>query len=72
MKLNIKWPALLLILTLASCKSDKKEAINPHYGQENTSSELDTTTLTYPSEKHITNVRQLTFGGDNAEAYWSF
>ena len=26
----------------------------------------------YPEEKHLGNVRQLTFGGDNAEAYWSF
>jgi len=26
----------------------------------------------YPQEKHLSNVRQLTFGGDNAEAYWSF
>lgn len=26
----------------------------------------------YPEEKHLANVRQLTFGGDNAEAYWSF
>lgn len=24
-----------------------------------------------PGERHLTNVRQLTFGGDNAEAYWS-
>jgi TolB protein len=23
-------------------------------------------------EKHLANIRQLTFGGDNAEAYWSF
>lgn len=28
--------------------------------------------LQYPEEKHLANVRQLTFGGDNAEAYWSF
>ncbi len=28
--------------------------------------------LAYPQEKHFTNLRQLTFGGDNAEAYWSF
>ncbi|TDH21473.1 hypothetical protein EXU57_19965 [Segetibacter sp. 3557_3] len=28
-------------------------------------------TLLYPGEKHFTNVQQLTFGGDNAEAYWS-
>lgn len=26
----------------------------------------------YPEEKHLKNIRQLTFGGDNAEAYWSF
>lgn len=26
----------------------------------------------YTEEKHLKNVRQLTFGGDNAEAYWSF
>lgn len=28
-------------------------------------------TLRLPQEKHLRNVRQLTFGGDNAEAYWS-
>jgi Tol biopolymer transport system component len=28
--------------------------------------------LHYSGEKHLANVRQLTFGGDNAEAYWSF
>jgi Tol biopolymer transport system component len=29
-------------------------------------------TLQYQNESHLKNVRQLTFGGDNAEAYWSF
>lgn len=28
--------------------------------------------IRYQSEKHLRNVRQLTFGGDNAEGYWSF
>ena len=28
--------------------------------------------LRYPQENHFKNLRQLTFGGDNAEAYWSF
>lgn len=28
--------------------------------------------LLYANEKHFKNVRQLTFGGDNAEAYWSY
>lgn len=29
-------------------------------------------TILYPQEKHFKNIRQLTFGGDNAEAYFSF
>lgn len=29
------------------------------------------TPLTYPGERHLANVRQLTFGGENAEAYFS-
>lgn len=30
------------------------------------------TTILYPGEHHFKNIRQLTFGGDNAEAYFSF
>ncbi len=30
------------------------------------------TTVRYPDEKHFKSVRQLTYGGDNAEAYFSF
>ena len=29
-------------------------------------------TIIFPGEKHFTNIQQLTFGGDNAEAYFSF
>ncbi|MBA3541453.1 MAG: PD40 domain-containing protein [Deltaproteobacteria bacterium] len=32
----------------------------------------ETKDLALPQEKHFRNMRQLTFGGDNAEAYWSF
>ena len=35
-------------------------------------SNLDSATLLYPGEKHFKNLKQLTFGGDNAEAYFSF
>ena len=28
--------------------------------------------LIYPEEVHFKSIRQITFGGDNAEAYWSF
>jgi TolB protein len=31
-----------------------------------------TDTILYPEEKHFKNVQQLTFGGDNAEAYFSY
>ena len=27
--------------------------------------------MTYESEKHFKNIHQVTYGGDNAEAYWS-
>src|SRR5512137_1122805 len=30
------------------------------------------TSLVRPGERHLANVRQLSFGGENAEAYWSF
>src|SRR6478735_864024 len=29
-------------------------------------------TVHYAEEKHFKNIQQLTFGGDNAEAYWSY
>ena len=32
----------------------------------------DTASLILPGEAHFKSLRQLTFGGDNAEAYWSF
>lgn len=32
----------------------------------------ESTVIHYPAEKYLRNVRQLTFGGDNAEAYFSF
>src|ERR1043165_7504684 len=35
-------------------------------------SSLPADTLLYPEEKHFRNLQQLTFGGDNAEAYFSF
>lgn len=31
-----------------------------------------TKAILFPGERHLRNVQQLTFGGDNAEAYWSF
>jgi Tol biopolymer transport system component len=38
----------------------------------NTVSDATIDSLRYPGEVHLRNIRQLTFGGNNAEAYWSF
>jgi dipeptidyl aminopeptidase/acylaminoacyl peptidase len=40
------------------------------YAQENSRAISDT--IHYPKEKYFSKVRQLTFGGDNAEGYFSF
>jgi TolB protein len=39
---------------------------NPHHKKPKAD------TLHYPDEKHFSNIMQLTFGGDNAEAYFSY
>jgi TolB protein len=41
------------------------------HGQEAGDAQKATASLTLPEEKHLKNVRQLTFGGQNAEAYFS-
>jgi len=52
-----------LICLLFACTNSGKVA-------GNTAAIADT--LKYPEETHFKNVQQLTFGGDNAEAYFSF
>ena len=57
----------ILALAASACQTDKSSA------SEQPEEEIqDSTSLAYPGEKHLTNIRQLTYGGDNAEAYWSF
>ena len=46
-----------LLLILAGCMNQKKETIVQAMGEE---------------ARHLRNIRQLTFGGENAEAYFSF
>lgn len=58
---------LLFITLLFSCKTDKKDI---------STSENETKIVENPlileGEKHFKTLKQVTFGGDNAEAYWSF
>ncbi len=64
----LKAGILLMILVSCNIKSDKKS------DTEKVTSEVSESTdsLIYAEEKHFNNIKQLTFGGDNAEAYWSF
>lgn len=57
----------LFILLIVSCKNDNKKAAD-----DNQTVETVTDTLIYPEETHFKSLKQITFGGDNAEAYWSF
>ena len=57
---------LLLITLCISCKTDKKEKTDV------TDAIKQVDSLIYPDEVHFKSMRQITFGGDNAEAYWSF
>ncbi len=59
------------LLPFISCtNSSGKEQDSKVSASENKSA--DTATIQYPEEKHFANMQQLTFGGDNAEAYWSY
>ncbi|MEK7256672.1 MAG: hypothetical protein AAB316_18100 [Bacteroidota bacterium] len=60
--------SLLLSLALAACDSSKKSADSGAAKSYNPAAD----TLRKPQENHLRNLRQLTFGGDNAEAYFSF
>ena len=60
MKESIYYIIILLLLFSCTNKDNKKEG------------ETTKTSLIYPEEVHFKNMKQLTFGGENAEAYWSF
>ena len=60
---------LLFFVTLVACKNDKNNE-----PVVDTSTKVDSVQnpLIYPEETHFKSMRQVTHGGDNAEAYWSF
>ena len=61
---------ILAIIMFVSCKSDPKKIVPTT--EKETSLMAGSDTLIYPEEKYFKSIRQLTFGGDNAEAYWSW
>ncbi len=61
----------LLLITIISFKKEPSPATHD-LRLTTHDSRLPTDTLLYPEESHLSNIQQLTFGGDNAEAYWSY
>ncbi|MBT7725949.1 MAG: hypothetical protein HN702_01020, partial [Flavobacteriales bacterium] len=56
-----------LCVLLVSCGQKKPIKIS-----EAESKDIKKSNTHDPKEKHLQNIKQLTFGGDNAEAYFSF
>lgn len=61
----LPFTALIFIWSCQSTGKDTTEAVTD-------TNEPAVDSLRYDGETHISNIRQLTFGGDNAEAYFSF
>jgi len=62
-----RWAATLLLLT-AACATPAP----PAQTAGAPAASQPARDLALPAETHLTNLRQLTFGGENAEAYWSW
>lgn len=58
----------LIFLTLFACQTSNSKETK----EEKTETTTTLDSLIKPGEKHFKNLTQLSFGGDNAEAYWSF
>ncbi|MCL4106300.1 UNVERIFIED_CONTAM: hypothetical protein GTU68_003461 [Idotea baltica] len=69
---------MTLSFLLTACNEPKTSENTGHEGEKTTEPAAvpkptaASDDLRYPNEKHLRNVRQLTFGGNNAEAYFSF
>ncbi|MAP55313.1 MAG: hypothetical protein CL605_10455 [Altibacter sp.] len=61
------------LVLLISCKNTSEKETETPSAETTTETNVATQdTLIYPEEVHFKSIRQVTFGGDNAEAYWSF
>jgi Tol biopolymer transport system component len=62
---------LIFLIFIVSCKVRKEEKKHTKEDASSGATKI-VNQIHYPKEKHLKNIKQLTFGGDNAEAYWSF
>jgi tricorn protease-like protein len=68
MQKNVLLTVFGFLLFLVSCGPAPEAGDN----DQSATAEANADTLRYEQETHLKNIRQLTFGGDNAEAYFSF
>ncbi len=61
-----------LVISLFACKQENKTEQTANDVVKTEISSITKDTLIYPEETHFKSIQQVTFGGDNAEAYWSF
>jgi TolB protein len=66
--MKLKFHFILLSVIFIGCKSSQHKTA---YDGKSGATKI-VNTIHYSQEKHLKNIKQLTFGGDNAEAYWSF
>ncbi len=71
MKFKFTTAIILAFIVFASFTACENSSNANHSTQSKIAQNPDTTTH-YPQEKHLANIRQLTFDGENAEAYFSF
>ncbi|MDP2235353.1 MAG: hypothetical protein Q8J88_02860 [Bacteroidales bacterium] len=64
-------PFLVLSMIVFGC-TNQHSSKHGHDHDHDHGNENVKTTIQYEQEVHLTNLKQLTFGGDNAEAYFSF
>lgn len=64
-----KLTLVMMLLIFAACGQKQQ---NQETKSETSESSTAQNPLIYPEETHFKSLRQVTFGGDNAEAYWSF
>ncbi len=74
-KLALLFGIIIVIVTFTSFRFDSRLPTPDSriaVGKPMAADGLPTDSIQYPEETHFKNVQQLTFGGDNAEAYFSF
>lgn len=66
-------PVPVILIFIATARSHKNyEKINKECRTGQFEAIVHPDTILFPGETHFANIQQLTFGGDNAEAYFSF